>query len=277
MISPGRVIQWIGPRQLGLGWLHERCADLGTVALAESLPNPIHAVPAETDRIIVAFQDRLEFSELPLRQLSRSFPEIPIATALGTWWDGSGRTGTKLRPQHMVAWHRWWDFWEPWLQGEHPDLFSPCPPHHGFMSPAQNRRKIDGRKQGWIVANCSQSAQAWTLVAESAGMDARLMSAQNLKTLDSQNGPPDWLLWDDTCLDTTRGSILETEHAEHDTLGWKFLERVRDRWPDTLLIAAVNMPRWSAWQAAEALGGVELLVKPNTGEGLTRLMHRYFG
>lgn len=312
-------VLWLGPTSQGLGWLHRqmsnyRSASTAAVEVCVMTQGDVSVtsqavgaqlqplVEAGAERLVVACCNRLDYPRESIEWLNLHAPELPLAVATDTWWDGARRTGLGGLTHVTLPWHRWWDGWCDWLDATSGDWFGPCvqpaslglerrPAIAGADSRTAQGKATQGRStqgrgahadqpsRGLVVANCRQTAEAWCLVARQAGGDVQWRSAaswregiRKLGDSDTSHADPphsdiDWLLWDDSCL-TTAGAGDGLAQC----LG--FLEQARSAQPRAQIFCACSLPRWSEWERMQALGANELLTKPNTGRGLQRLLER---
>ncbi len=155
------------------------------------------------ERIIVPCVNRLDYPVELVVFLQQTCPEVPLAVASDSWWDGRRRTGLTTPGHLTLAWYRWWDGWVDWLQGCSPTLFEVVPapwPVLSCQSPA-----IATASHGLIVGNCRQTTDAWALVANTAGHSTACITWQQFQHQFStpwSQPLPHWVLWDDTSLDT---------------------------------------------------------------------------
>ncbi len=298
----GLKVLWLGPTSNGLGWLHARISSfrlssLAVVEVSASTQGAIAGTSAEVaaqlrplveagaERLIMACCNRLDYPQEAIEWLNVHAPELPLALATDTWWDGARRTGLGGRTHLTLPWHRWWDGWCDWLDATSGDWFGPC------VQPAtlgMERRRVaagvGGRQgqegtpsRGVVVANCRQTAEAWCMVARQTGGEAQWRSAagwheaiQLGADFETRHSPKryseiDWLLWDDSCL-TTAGT------ADGLAQCLNFIEQARRAVPQARIFCACSLPRWADWEPMQRLGASELLTKPNTGRGLQRLL-----
>lgn len=224
MASALRVL-WIESGQhtskSGLAWLRQRMQDFQSaqrhVALIDHAWPPGSGLSSYRDRlrltdridcgverIVVACVNRLDYPVELIDFLQQTCPEIPLALASDSWWDGRRRTGLPTPGQLSLPWYRWWDGWVDWLEGRSPALFEAAPAAWPVLS-SQGAAAATGMR-GLIVGNCRQTTAAWALVANTAGHTSECISWQRFQ----QQFPtqwtrplPHWVLWDDTCLDTS--------------------------------------------------------------------------
>lgn len=204
----------------GLAWLRQRMQQFQTaqrqVALIDhSWPlgsgqrshhdcqRLMDRIDCGVERIVVACVNRLDYPVELINFLQQTCPEIPLALASDSWWDGRRRTGLATPGHLSLPWYRWWDGWVDWLQGCSPALFEVAPAPWPMLSSRPPATSAGMR--GLIVGNCRQTAEAWALAAATAGHAAACVSWQQFQ----QQSPtqwsqllPQWVLWDDTCLDT---------------------------------------------------------------------------
>lgn len=211
----------------GLAWLRQRMQDFQSaqrrVALIDhawpSGSGPAsHRGPAShhdrqrlaeridcgVERIVVACVNRLDYPVELIDFLQQTCPEIPLALASDSWWDGRRRTGLPTPGQLSFPWYRWWDGWVDWLEGRSPTLFEAAPTAWPVLS--SQPLAIATTSRGLIVGNCRQTIDAWALIANTAGHTTDCICWQQFQ----QQFPtqwtqplPHWVLWDDTSLDTS--------------------------------------------------------------------------
>jgi hypothetical protein len=237
--------------------------------------------------LILACSHRLDYPQEAIQWLSSYAPELPLAVATDTWWDGARRTGLGGLTHLTLPWHRWWDGWSDWLDATSSDWFGPCvlPATCGMERRAAKAEVIQVRtpRRGAVVANCRQTAEAWCLVARQAGADVDWWSAAGWQALiggeagtatAAVDAAVDWLLWDDSCLNTaggaTDGFAERGDCALTDCLG--FIQQARKLLPQAQIFCGCSIPRWADWEQMQRRGANELLSKPNTGRGLQRLL-----
>lgn len=290
---------WLGPVNGGLAWLFQRLAnpvpypapltvdrypqsDTPQSDLAELQRLSQHG---GLDRIILACSTRLEYPWREIEFLQRDCPDIPLAVACDSWWDGARRTGLGSIDALTLPWHRWWDGWTSWLEGRQPDLFGPCQPSvapwaqaaywssPSVHQPSDSPSSADARNfpalPGIIVSNCRQTCQALTWVGQACGFDITAYSWQNFQqqvATHELDGATQWILWDDSCLNTSG------PQAAYDPALENFFQTTSQALPSACLIAALSLPRADQWIRASAGKSTELIVKPDSGQALTRLL-----
>ena len=270
------MIAWCGSSSDGLSWLRERCSSLGNLQSDKSLS--IEALDAichqHPRRLILAVDNRLSFPVAEIHYLQRTWPEIPWALAVGSWFDGSRRTGIGAGSQLSLPWYRWWDGWKPWLSGSQSELLNPWPrmvPTSDLIT-AHRQHAASSNSTGIIISNCTQSGEAWKAAFEGNSANSNqpaTVQSLTLSQFQSQLGhattpAPNWILWDDSSLNTFAGLECMSDVCA-------LFSSIRKHYPNVLLIAATSMPRWSEWQEWMASGANELLVKPNHGVGLREI------
>lgn len=275
------MIAWCGSSSEGLGWLKTRCTSLDHVATNESLS--IAALDTicqkHPRRLILAVENRISYPIDEINHLQRTWPEVPWALAVGTWFDGSRRTGIGPQNHLCLPWYRWWDAWKPWINGTNAESLNPWPRMtYNVESAAAKAHHTDtpqttlGTLPGIIISSCKETGAGWKAALESSGHNSarrftvEILSVQQFRSKLGQatNDPPAWILWDDTSSNTFAGA----EGLCHVCL---FFESIRKLYPHVLIIAATSMPRWSLWQAWMAAGADELLAKPIYGVQLSEL------
>lgn len=263
-----RII-WLGPRDGALGWLRQRIADysspsIHSVVLQDGLADR-HSLRESCesgfDRLIYACVNRIEYPHEDLQWLSQAYPELPVALAVDSYWDGWRRTGLAVVPCAVLPWHRWWDGWVDWFEASNAEWFGP--------NIAPVKFDCGGALKcipttGAVVAGCQEIAQAWKLAARVVGAETNFRNVEQVARLGTQSRL-DWLLWDDSCLTTSFGcgDINETED---------WLRQAKNRLPQTQFYFAFTNPGWHQWESLLAVGADEVLSKPNTGRGLQRLL-----
>lgn len=251
-------VAWCGSARHGLSWLRSRvqtscelvgAADQLSRVSADELCN------ARPHRLIVACESRLDYPADLLLHLRQSWPEIPLAVATESWFEGSQRTGIGKVSHSMHPWHRWWDAWQPWL----------C---EGGLQPEQFAPNSTKQTKGLIVSNCIQTAQGWL---RSSGAQAICLRCTELFCTDSPSQANiDWILWDDSSLETSRQTVAGERATQLESI-----TGLRKQHPKALLIVASSMPRGSEFAELESLGIQEFLTKPSWGQSLRRLLANY--
>ncbi len=290
---------WLGPTSGGLGWLRRRldhsASDFPQLNLRQFASidmQTLRGVVDEggVDRIVLACSTRLEYPCRELAFLQRDCPEIPFAVACESWWDGGRRTGLGV-PQHLsLPWYRWWDGWSVWLSGLAPELFGPCQssPSPWVRASWFSERLKSGNASrelsevgcGMVVGNCRQTCDAWRLVVEKWGRTSQSntdrsdlveicswLKYQNRSQANDFRPKVRWVLWDDSCLDTSAADHQAESMMEY------FFQQASEIFPATLLIAAISLPRADQWLATSLADHQEFLVKPDSGQALVRLLH----
>jgi hypothetical protein len=354
----------------GIAWLRQRMANMQVghraTEFIEQAWHPtdhsinlsqrqqlLERIDSGIERIVVASANRLDYPTELIELLQRICPEVPLAFACDSWWDGWRRTGLKSRHHLSLAWYRWWDGWVDWLQGGTPQLYEPIPVEWSLLAEAPRARSLTAQlplERGLIVGNCRQTLAAWSLAAATAGFSSDCISEQAYRqqvrvtpTGESSSAvprrvgmgedscldatptaerratfTPAWVLWDDSCLDTTptaksssavprricigricmgdedgldasptaerRATFPQPENDEIDQFFKQLPTRMSTGLPslsskrsDRILgIAAVSLPRADWALPLCSTWGCELLAKPSSGQGLTRLLEHYF-
>ncbi|GIW97332.1 MAG: hypothetical protein KatS3mg111_0665 [Pirellulaceae bacterium] len=308
--EPPAVI-WVGTDRDELGWLKQRVADLRPIhhlvlpqdqkfaslephaadqVILQRIVGVLETEATPTDRLIWTCHRRIDLPGEAIRWLRASYPELPMALATGTWWEGATRTGAREVTEVRVPWHRWWDWWLPWLRGEPPLLAppaatlaecalmpSPLPTPVGTASRGEDhqsrgsdtaamlgRAGEGGRQQeaaalrrGLLVARFPDPGGAWLALAEAYGYQVVLHHR-----LPDAEAPiwskVDWALLDDSAFGsspaaTEVGTVLAAVHRRH---------------PRLRLAVADHLPRFDVWQGLERAGVDCLLGKPTAGTGL---------
>lgn len=204
----------------GLAWLHQRMQEFQFARRQVSLIDHAWPVGSERvsprdrqwlmerincgiERIVVACVNRFDYPEELIRFLQQTCPEVPLTVACDSWWDGRRRTGLTTPGHLSLPWYRWWDGWVDWLQGRSPALFEVAPAAWPVLSSPPP--VAASSTCGLVVGNCHQTTAAWALVATTAGHGAECISWRSFQQQFPERWsqrPPQWVLWDDTCLDT---------------------------------------------------------------------------
>ena len=280
-LRPATVV-WIGPQSNELGWLAEcvantqvcrrevidacqilRVRDRSDANLQELAQIPI-------DRIIVALDNRWDFSPEVLQKLSQVWPEIPLAIATGDYWLGARRTGIGTTSHLIMPWFRWWDSWLPWLDGSNARLFG-----SGSLELPSHRaiRPKPLVQSGHVLGRCANAVEAWCTLAKEFTQSVTYSQTFNSSL---ENESFDWVLWDDTELDSCFGPNRAVQQATTQ------LQRLRQMQPRAIIIAALTLPNWSLWNTLlSAVPTIEdskmppiyLLAKPSHGQGLRRIVY----
>lgn len=262
------MIAWCGSRADGLAWLCDRCSTIYESNVLESLSiDSLDTICSRhPHRLILSVENRLNYPVAEIQHLQRSWPEIPWALALGSWFDGSRRTGIGSTIHLSLPWYRWWDGWRPWLSGSSPVLLNPWPQLALTRSPVVAKSGLSATSRGVILSNCRPTGEAWQAGLECDPEQTHLLTLSEFRLLLAKADPvaPDWLLWDDTCLDTFAGAGTLTEICG-------LFEAIRRQFPGVVIFAATSMPRWSDWQRWLSAGANELLAKPTQGVLLREL------
>ncbi len=297
--SQQRVV-WIGPTSGDLGWLRDRLVRYVEQSTVRSLTQLSVIEPAElqtlistgVERLIFACPNRLDYPRQNVELMEKFCPEVPLAVAIDSWWDGAMRTGIGPTDHLTLPWYRWWDGWIDWLDGRRPQLFGPCQTPYAFSYDdavarptrfdSSHNYSADGnpknQTRGLIVGNCRQTTEAWQLVADSLGHQAEVVLTHEFYGR-TPSQTVQWVLWDDTSLDTRPSGAQQTtpDQALPD-----FFAKLSRTHPAALGIAALNMPRSAPWhpflrhpdpsQTAPALQKYEFFAKPSSGLALRRIL-----
>ncbi len=275
---------WIGPTTGGLGWLAARIKEYQSphtptivlqIASLDSTDDMRDLIDVGGDRLVIAVANRIDYPRDAIQWIINRAPELPLSVATDSWWDGSRRTGVGALPHLAMPWHRWWDGWVDWLDASSAELFGPSvlPMTYGVamggtlssVTPSCGAQPI----HGWVIANCAQSSEAWSLVAQQAGASVERHSASRFSDIVGIENKTsvDWILWDDSCLSTCGGNDELSQ-------GVRFIADARRCFPHSSIYCAFSMPRWRVWESMARVGANEMLTKPHTGSGLRRLLNR---
>jgi hypothetical protein len=274
---------WLGRADPGLEWLRERIETFDFHSRSTRLVHYSASIDWETmagigstglDRLILVCADRISYPAKELVLWQRYFPDVPVVAAVGSWWDGARRTGIGEVEHLLLPWYRWWDGWTDWLSGVQPSLFGPCHVAAERMPGVQGSSKAErGTRRGIIVANCRSMAEAWLGLVNSTGAEATTVSSQAFADW-TPRSDIDWVVWDDSCLDTFPGLCQAGTPQFEDRALLDFLALVSDRFPSALTIVASSMPRIDQWRAAAEGGAREFIAKPSCGRALANIFDR---
>lgn len=292
-------VAWLGPAHGGLGWLYRQLAKTCSAIPAIE----VHRFPAAdkttmqkilndggVDRVLCACSTRVDYPREAIEFSLRNYPEVPLAVACESWWDGSRRSGMGIVPHLSLPWYRWWDGWSVWLEGNAPEQFGPCQNSPApwvrsswFTQPARYRDVRFHSHEGGcgiVIGNCRQTCNTWRRLAthglgltfrdnSSRVIEVEVISwAGYLARLHSKDFPHriSWVLWDDSCLDTSAACQGAAATME------QFFELTAPVFESSLLIAAISMPRAYQWLARPGSDQHEFIVKPDSGQALIRLL-----
>lgn len=264
-------ICWLGPIDEELGWLYQKILDFLQAKSAQTCIHLIHGDDSwgqlrqlahhGVNRVVIACEHRWDYSWEHCRRFTAEFPEIPMALAMSDWWLGARRTGIghPVQQNHVcLPWFRWWDGWIQWLKGEAESMFGPLPSSIPCGGPNQ---QIDSTsKTILLIAKGQEAICSWQM----AFKGHRFLDKSN--KADSVDRPfswgrdacnPDWILWDDSQLNTCHGSEANLHSATEQ------LKRLQAEFPGSRLIVAWTAPRWSVIEPFNRAGiHFELLAKP---------------
>ncbi|MCA9130934.1 MAG: hypothetical protein KDB22_27810 [Planctomycetales bacterium] len=263
----------------GLDWLRERINQLtdGRLVLMDRRLFSRREV-GQLDRCVIPCATRLGYPSEFVQVLEREYPDVPFALATDNWWDGSRRTGLGTLTHLALPWYRWWDGWSAWLSDCPVGMMGPLVSPVSFATSLVFKAQLDtvqpdavqpdaspsaADTNGLVISNCFQAAQAWQLAARSVGFHAMCCTwAQWVDDRRELSNPP-WILWDDSCVDTSIADPMDIA---------SFIRPLRQAYPNALVCVTMSMPRMETWDAAQQAGADELLVKPNSGNALQRML-----
>jgi len=266
------MIAWCGSRGDGLGWLSDRCSSIDVLEIAESkCIEGIDSICNQNPRrLILAVENRLSYPLAEIQHLQRAWPEVPWALAVGSWFDGSRRTGIGATSHLSLPWYRWWDGWRQWLSGSNSELLNLWPRVVHSRSLDTHGSGSLSKSLGVILCDCRQTAAAWQAGLECDPAITQLLTLSEFQWLVGQASAaaPNWILWDDSCLDTFIGADCLVE------VGALFT-KIRMKFPAAIILAATSMPRWFDWQQWKSAGADELIAKPSQGFLLREILQQY--
>jgi hypothetical protein len=269
----GHVV-WIGPHEKELGWLHGRIAAYGRLTTLGAGSQAADRRPLEqvlqagAHRLILACENRWDYPAGQWEWLRVHWPELPVAIATSSWWEGAGRTGVGHggNPGLLIPWYRWWDAWWPWLEAESEEWFAPAG-SGGWAVPMP-----PAAEAGVIIGFCGELLQGWRHSVTGGGLN--LMSPQAI----FQPGSDPWrgetpaiMRW---CV--IDDSSLSTVPHQDPLMQWsRLVQQCRELFPHSLIACAIQQPTWSSWQRLAAIGVEELLGGLETGQALSRMLHSH--
>lgn len=265
-------VVWWGSTENEYQWLIQRISAYQPQASSgvqlEIVSGPLESLLEKlnsqtTDRLIIAKQNRWEYSASEMQQLASDFPEVPVALCLGDYWLGWKRTGaahlTSL-PHLSLPWFRWWDAWIHWLEADDESKFGPFPidrPGAIFQFPKILNQQDDpnSKSLGWIFCSDMALVEAWKFALGDQFRHYRDISLATNET--SHDETPAWIVWDDSCMPTWRGAEASLQIATEQ------LQSLANSYPRAKLWASWTLPTWSIIQRLKNAGvSAELLGKP---------------
>ena len=263
------MIAWCGSRADGLGWLSDRCGSIDELQAVETLTfESVDEICCQHPRrLMLSVENRLNYPAAEIQHLQRNWPEVPWGLAVGSWFDGSRRTGIGSTSFLSLPWYRWWDGWHPWLSGSNAKLLNPWPQLAFSRSSDRLNSGQLTTSTGVIVCNCRQTAEGWQAGLECDPDHTQLLTLGEFRFRFNQAASiaPDWIFWDDSCLDTFAGPDCLSEACE-------LFAGIRKRFSSSIILAATSMPRWSDWQQWMSAGANELIAKPSHGILLSEVL-----
>lgn len=266
-------VVWWGSTENEYQWLIQRIQSYqpkaNSLVRLEIVSGPLDSLLEKlhgqtTDRLIVAKQNRWEYSANEMQQLASDFPEAPVALCLGDYWLGWKRTGaghlTSL-PHLSLPWFRWWDAWIHWLEADDETKFGPFPidrPSAIFQFPkilTSKHNEHDSQGQGCIFCSDMALLQAWQFaLGDQFRPHCEIVLPTN-ETFDDEK--PAWIVWDDSCMPTWCGAEASLQIAIEQ------LQRLTSAYPNAKLWASWTLPTWPILQRLTDSGiTAELLSKP---------------
>lgn len=260
--------------------------------VADGIEDARQIVLNGSQRLILACENRWDYQDELLRHLNHEAPDVPLAIALSDWWLGWRRTGIGhfgLMPGLCLPWFRWWDGWVSWLEGSCASMFGPFPgslPLSGSLNarraprtdlepnnPRSGSLTVDAVQHrpgsAIVIGGCALTVQTWLRRLQtdvSATTKVEHTTVGNCifddHLPDVLDGPerPDWILWDDTRLSTSRGYDANLSHAIRE------LNELTMRYPDSQLWVSWCQPLWAVVRKLQAANlSFELVAKPYFG------------
>ena len=257
--GPQNVLLCGTPAQGELAWLATRIAEehstqqLPFQSLRTLRNHELVEVLNPFTRLILCSNDRPSFPFELAQRISSLTPELPIAHALGAWWEGSARSSS-LPTQHlMIPWYRWQETWRVWLEGNDARLFTPTKER---LAVGSRNIVLEHFKVGAVFSRCKDMLNAWESFLFSTGIPAvhRIHYPKPIKP--EELADVDIAFWDDTCLSSRLPRNLELQ-----SLGQQ-IQEVRRICPSGEIWTAFTMPRWDTWSEAIAAGADNIVGKP---------------
>ncbi|MEM7558653.1 MAG: hypothetical protein AAF394_05990 [Planctomycetota bacterium] len=153
----------------------------------------------------------------------------------------------------------------------------PVPPRH-LHSLAPSEWASVPELNGLIVAGATEQLETWTEVASELGQQTVALLWSELEGAGSEFEPEalDWILWDDSCLDTCAQFASSDESSPRNIAQLqqqlKLLRKLTKTTPQVSLLAATIHPHWQTWEQLHALGALAIIAKPESGVGLGRVL-----
>lgn len=263
--SKNRLL-WLGPARAELAWLSGKLGLHCDVTHTESLDSLADQGPAQ--HIVIGCDSRSSFPNTEIDWIQKQLPEVPLAIALGVWWEGGRRTSQISTSAPLFNWHRLWEHWIPWLGQEQPALLAPCQPTYprsdvGASDQATSTHKIQ------IVANQNDNALAIELLSDSLNPATKTIRCTAAGLANSKLQDRNWFVWDDSCW-------REEQALDRQALPTSFLQTlssVQERNPNARHTLCWNSPDWQLLDCVEkSVPGASFLTKPFTLATLQRVL-----
>lgn len=226
------------------------------------------------DRIVAFCESRIEMPEMQ-DNLANCF--VPTAIATSSWHLGAGRTGLRETTTPAIPWYRFWDAWLNWLELDLNQIY-PVPPRHLHSLVPSEWANIP-ELNGLIVAGATEQLEAWTEVASELGQQTVALHWPELEGTGSELEPEalDWILWDDSCLDTCVQFASSDESSPRNIAQlaqqFELMRKLTKTSPQASLFAATIHPHWQTWEQLHALGALAIIAKPESGIALGRVLN----
>ena len=240
-----------------LGWTWElNVIDRDIPKLREELEQQL----AFADRLIIADENRYDYSHQLIHDLHRQSGIVPWGVVTGLWQAGSRRTGLGLTTYWQMPWYRWWDGWCDWLFPEFARSAAFCGSQYDplilpidlaasastITRPAESR----SNSQILIVAACAATGAGWQLSAHRAGWHATCVHPQRLdEALGWAECVPHLIVWDDSCWDRLPGQRVSQQQM------WDQHRELSERFPRVPMIVGLqqsNLAQWCTWRLEDS-------------------------
>lgn len=285
-IQPRNRLLWIGKTSSELSWLANQLENHCDVTHTDSY-HPEQFENTHFQRVIIGCDCRVDFPSSEIACIRRKSPEIPIAIALGAWWEGGRRTSQVSVEVPLFNWHRVWENWIPWVTNQRPELlqFSPSlhpkpdtgpKPGTGFST-----TKLSGG-QLTVVANQRANAIAIQLMADTLNVECNVLRYDVAGLELAESGNTGWFIWDDSCWndgclqDNAHNNPLHPNTASQFELFLTVLGNVRHHLPKANHLLCWNCPQWSLIEKCQnVIPAVQFLTKPFAVQTVERIIRRH--
>lgn len=209
---------------------------------------------ASSDLIVVAQSRRGQISQADIEMIRSHFPLVPIINLLGSWCEGSERSGCALDGVKPVFWHQWkgrfQEFVGQVLSGEVADWQAPATTTHADRMEASQGRQpaLDASSHECRIGVYSMTMAQFEMLSD---------------TFKAMGWQPFWMLqqdWDGRQIDPP-----DVICADALSLTPNLVDNVTDlkeRFPTSPLIVMLNFPRQDEVEELRRMGVSEVVSKP---------------